>query len=291
MTAAEVERQVVVFSLHGEQYALPITSVREIIRYTAPTATAAASGPIQGMISLRGRVLPVVDLSSRLGRPIEVGSRTRILVVELSNGSLGLIVDTVDGVIAIPTAQIEPLPVAVGTNGLGEQIAAVGERLIMLIDAEQALGDVLAPRAAKPPAPAARAVKPPAPTARVAKPPASGAAKPAAPKAKPAPSKVKPAARAAKPPAGRAAKSPAPAPRAAKPPAPAARAAKPPAPRAAKPPAAGAAKPAAPKAKPAPSKAKPAARAAKPAAPKAKPAPRASQPTARPANSRRRKSE
>ena len=50
MTAAEGERQVVVCSLHGEHYGLPITSVKEIIRYVPPSATAAASGSIQGMI-------------------------------------------------------------------------------------------------------------------------------------------------------------------------------------------------------------------------------------------------
>jgi purine-binding chemotaxis protein CheW len=148
MTATDVERQLVVFSLHGEHYALPITSVREIIRYIPPSATAAASGVIQGMINLRGRTMPVVDLSSRLDRaPVESDRRTRILIVEVSGGALGLIVDAVDGIIHVPTERIEPLPTAADTR-LGDEIAAVGERLIVLIDAERALGSVLAtPRA------------------------------------------------------------------------------------------------------------------------------------------------
>jgi purine-binding chemotaxis protein CheW len=78
MPAAEVERQLVVFSLHGEHYGLPITAVREIIRYIPPSATATASGVIQGLINLRGRTLPLVDLSSRLGgssrRAVRLGS-------------------------------------------------------------------------------------------------------------------------------------------------------------------------------------------------------------------------
>ncbi len=142
MPASERERQFVVFSLHGEHYGLPITSVREIIRYVPPRATAVASGVIQGLISLRGRTLPVVDLSSRLGRRLETGSKTRILVVEVSNGSLGLIVDAVDEILSLPAEQIEPIPI-VAESGLGEEIAAIGERLIVLIDAERALGSLL----------------------------------------------------------------------------------------------------------------------------------------------------
>ncbi len=84
---ARDERQLVVFALHDEHYALPITSVREIIRFTPPKAKGAASGMIQGMISLRGRVLPVADLSSRLGRALEIHDGTKILVVELRGRS------------------------------------------------------------------------------------------------------------------------------------------------------------------------------------------------------------
>jgi len=147
MTATDLERQLVVFSLHGEHYALPITSVREIIRYIPPSATATASGVIQGMINLRGQTLPVVDLSSRLDRAaVESDRRTRILVIEVSGGAVGLIVGGVDGIIRVPAERIEPLPTAADTE-LGDEIAAVGERLIVLIDAERALGGLLpAPR-------------------------------------------------------------------------------------------------------------------------------------------------
>ena len=139
MSAAGAERQLVVFSLHGEDYGLPITAVREITHYTPPGATATAHGLIAGMISWRGTVLPVADLSSRLGGQLAVGERTRILVLELRNGSLGLVVDAVVGVLRIPEAQIAPLPVA-----------AVGDRLIVLIDPERALGGELPSRAPQP---------------------------------------------------------------------------------------------------------------------------------------------
>jgi purine-binding chemotaxis protein CheW len=141
MTGAEPDRELVVFSLHGEHYAVPIARVREIVRYVAPTATAVASGLIQGMVILRERTLPLVDLSERLGHHLEIGRRTRILVIELSGGTLGLIVDGVEGILTVPAERIEALPLAADTS-LGDEVAAVGEELILLIDPERALGEV-----------------------------------------------------------------------------------------------------------------------------------------------------
>jgi len=136
MTPAEAERQVVVFSLLGEHFALPVTSVREIIRYTPPGATATASGLIRGMLSLRDRLIPVVDLSPVVGGQIEVGAGSRILIVEASAGALGVIVDSVGGIELISPDQIAPLPAA-ARRELGEEIAAVEDRLVLLLDPER----------------------------------------------------------------------------------------------------------------------------------------------------------
>jgi purine-binding chemotaxis protein CheW len=140
---SEFERQLIVFSLHGERYGLPIASVLEIIRYTPPRVTAAARGLVQGLINLRGRVLPLVDLSARLGRTLEVSDATRILVVDVANGAVGLIVDAVDGMVRVPTERIEPIPGDVGDDALGDEIAAFDDQLVMLVDPERALGGVL----------------------------------------------------------------------------------------------------------------------------------------------------
>jgi purine-binding chemotaxis protein CheW len=136
VSPADAEGQVVVFSLLGEEYALPVASVREIIRYTPPGATAAASGLIRGMISLRGRLLPVVDLAPRLGGQLEIDARSRILVLEAAGGALGVIVDAVNGILHVSTVQIAPLPEAANRE-LGEKVAAIGDRLIVLMDPER----------------------------------------------------------------------------------------------------------------------------------------------------------
>jgi purine-binding chemotaxis protein CheW len=154
VTASEMERQLVTFSMHGERYAVPIGSVREIIRYTPPGVRAAAGGIVRGMINLRGRVLPVADLSARLGGTLEVQSTTRILIVDVTNGSVGLVVDRVDGVLHVAESRIEPLPAAMADNAVGHQIVAVDDQLVMLMDPELALGSALSGSAPGRPEPA-----------------------------------------------------------------------------------------------------------------------------------------
>lgn len=136
MSPAQAEGQVVVFSVLGEHYALPITSVREIIRYTPPNATATAGGLLRGMINLRDRLLPIIDLSPLLGGQIEIAAGSRILVLEASAGALGVIVDSVGGIVQVSADQIAPLPAA-ASRDLGEQVAAVNGRLVVLIDPER----------------------------------------------------------------------------------------------------------------------------------------------------------
>ena len=67
MSTAETTRQLVIFSLGSEEYALPITRVQEIIRYTEPRMVASRTAWIRGVINLRGKIVPVCDLAERLG--------------------------------------------------------------------------------------------------------------------------------------------------------------------------------------------------------------------------------
>ena len=181
-------RQLVVFTLHGDRFAVPIETVREIVRYTPPAASAAASGLIRGMINLRGVVVPVADLSDRLGHGRHTGEDAQIVVLELRDGPLGLIVDHVKGVQRVPRAQINPTPVPGAEQGFGDEIAAIDDELVLLLDPERVLGSLLRRPAARAPRGAAKPAAPRAPR---------GAAKPAAP-----PTKAKRSAGAkAKPPA------------------------------------------------------------------------------------------
>ncbi len=202
-----------VFTLHGEQYAVPIETVSEIVRYTRLTATAAASGLIRGMISLRGAVVPIADLSSRLARDPHTGEGAQIVVLALCDGLLGLIVDHVEGVRRIPNDRISVTPVPGAEKGFGDEVAAIDDELVLLIDPQRVLGSLLrAPSTRTTKAkPAAKSAKPAAKRAakaavkRAAKPAAKRAAKPAVKRAaKPAVKRAaKPAAKAAVRPAAK----------------------------------------------------------------------------------------
>ena len=124
-------RQLVVFTLGSEHYALPIQTVHEIIRYTQPRSVASRVDWVRGVISLRGRIVPVYDLAARLGVKSELSEQTKIVIVETETETAGVIVDDVDEVLTIENEQIEEVPGADGA--LIDSIAKVGERLVILL--------------------------------------------------------------------------------------------------------------------------------------------------------------
>jgi purine-binding chemotaxis protein CheW len=125
-------RQLVVFTLGAEQYALPIKQVQEIIRYAPPRSVASQDCSVQGVISLRGQILPVYDLASRLAVSSEVGERTKIVIVETQEQTVGVIVDAVDEVLAVEQDELEAIPGADTT--LMDSIAQLDERLVVLLN-------------------------------------------------------------------------------------------------------------------------------------------------------------
>jgi purine-binding chemotaxis protein CheW len=124
-------RQLVVFTLCGEQYALPIQQVQEIIRYTQPRPVASSDPWVRGVLNLRGKIVPVYDLAARLGVSTEVSEQSKIVIVEAGSETTGVIVDEVDEVLTVQPQQFEEVPGADRT--LVDSIVKVAERLIVLL--------------------------------------------------------------------------------------------------------------------------------------------------------------
>src|SRR3954467_9806388 len=99
MSTIEATRQLVVFSLGEEEYALPITHVQEIIRYTEPRSVASETPWMRGVISLRGKIVPVVDLGVLLGLQRVSGGEGKIVIVESDDRTAGVVVGEVEEVV------------------------------------------------------------------------------------------------------------------------------------------------------------------------------------------------
>ena len=131
--------QLVVFALSAEHYALPIAAVSEIIRYTRPRSIASDVAWSRGVISLRGKIIPIFDLAARLNIPSSPEAETdKIVIVETATGHTGVTVDEVDEVITVSSEQLEPL--ADAGDGL-EGILKLGDRLVILLDPVTLLTD------------------------------------------------------------------------------------------------------------------------------------------------------
>jgi purine-binding chemotaxis protein CheW len=136
------ERQYVSFILADEEYGVPILKVQEIIRYTKLTRVPQSSEFIEGVLNLRGRVIPVLDLRKRFA--LAQGERdrnSRIVVVEVDNRTVGMIVDGVSEVLQINRGDIEPPPplgARVKTEFI-EGMGKVGDRLMILLDIDRIL--------------------------------------------------------------------------------------------------------------------------------------------------------
>ncbi|MFN8201179.1 MAG: chemotaxis protein CheW [Solirubrobacteraceae bacterium] len=139
--STESTRQLVVFSLGQEEYALPITQVHEIIRWTEPRSVASDEAWVRGVISLRGRIVPVYDLAARLGLPSERPEHAKIVIVETASDMAGVIVDDVEEVLTVDVDALDTVPAA-GDPAI-EAIAKIEQRLVVLLDPVGLFGGVL----------------------------------------------------------------------------------------------------------------------------------------------------
>ncbi|HTY59502.1 MAG TPA: chemotaxis protein CheW [Bacteroidota bacterium] len=141
-SASDELLQLVSFKIGGEEFGVDILKVQEINRMLEVTRVPNAPEYVDGVINLRGKVIPVIALRRRFGMERkEHDKNTRIVVVELDGKVVGFVVDAVNEVLRIPRSLTEPPP-SLASGIEGEYITAVGrleDRLLILLDLERVL--------------------------------------------------------------------------------------------------------------------------------------------------------
>lgn len=134
--------QLVSFMLADEEYGVEVLKVREIIRM--PTITKMPNAPqhVEGIINLRGKVIPIISMRKRFGlMESENSSHTRIIIMDVAGALTGFIVDAVSEVIRIHSSEIQPPPSMVMSGGIGQEfITGVfnhAERLLIIMDVDR----------------------------------------------------------------------------------------------------------------------------------------------------------
>lgn len=134
------EEQLVIFKLNDQQYALPIQETQEIIRMTNITKVPNSKNYVEGIINLRGSIVPVINLNKRLNLPISnYDDDTRIIVVENKGQKVGMIVDTVLEVGRFMESEMEPPSVAGDSVDYLKGVVKKKEQLWLLLN----LADVI----------------------------------------------------------------------------------------------------------------------------------------------------
>ncbi|MDF2587654.1 MAG: chemotaxis protein CheW [Anaerocolumna sp.] len=132
------------FTLEKESYGIEIQYVTEIIGIQAITQVPELPNYVKGIINLRGKIIPVMDIRLRFKKePIPYNDRTCVIVVDIKNISIGLIVDSVSEVLTIPEQEVvEPPKMNNGVqNRYIKNIGKVGNEVKLLLDCEKLLAD------------------------------------------------------------------------------------------------------------------------------------------------------
>ena len=134
--------QLVSFNLGKEEFAVDILKIQEINRMVEITKVPKSPEFVEGVINLRGKVIPIIDLRKRFNLPgSENTKQTRIVVVDIDNMVVGLVVDAVSEVLRLPANTVEPPPpIVAGIDS--EYISGVGkleDRLLILLELDKVL--------------------------------------------------------------------------------------------------------------------------------------------------------
>lgn len=140
--ASTTEVELLSFRLAEQEYSVDIMAVREIRGWSRATPLPHAPAHVRGVINLRGTVLPVVDLSTRLGMaPVEGDPRNVIIVVQVGDQTAGLLVDAVSDILALPRSELQPPPdlAADAAHSFIEALTIVDGRMVRVLDLQAVL--------------------------------------------------------------------------------------------------------------------------------------------------------
>jgi purine-binding chemotaxis protein CheW len=141
--------QLVTFRLGREHYGIPVGKVKEIIRPMEACPIPGMAGPVEGVINLRGEIIPVLRIHLVLGAEMteEGGSRKRrVIILESQEGRFGIVVDEVRDVVKLDDEEIKPSPDVSSDNSCAEAILGigqVGDRMVICLDPERLVSESL----------------------------------------------------------------------------------------------------------------------------------------------------
>jgi len=138
------DTQWVTFYLADEKYGVPVSQVREVLRYSEITPVPGAPDYVIGIINLRGNVVTVLDTRKRFALPpVEVDDSTRVVIIEVEDQVVGILVDQVSEVMRLANGEVETAP-NVGNDESSKYIQGVASRdgnLLILVDLHKLLSD------------------------------------------------------------------------------------------------------------------------------------------------------
>lgn len=129
----------VVFRLGDEEYAIMIEKVREIINYVPVTRLPKVPAYFEGVINVRGKIVPVVDFAAKMGLPVQVRVNRQIVIVETADKAIGLTVDAVTEVIQTTPENFARVDSAEAGGENHREVYNHHDRVIILFDIEQVL--------------------------------------------------------------------------------------------------------------------------------------------------------
>lgn len=140
----QTDRELLSFRVGEQEYSVDIMSVREIRGWTRPTPLPHSADYVRGVINLRGTVLPIVDLARRLAISVEEASERNVIIVSrIRHQTVGLLVDAVSDILAIPETDMQPPPEMAEDEerGFVQSLTIVEGRMLRILDLEAVLPD------------------------------------------------------------------------------------------------------------------------------------------------------